>query len=107
METEGPNKELITAAPFYNMPLLSSAPDMNLPLPEFSRPVTVRVRIAHCPEGTEKTQWDVANISLFTHQRNTFLACRDCRTLVNSQLLHLWITMLGLLRYCWRSFGGS
>lgn len=50
---EGPNKELITAAPFYNIPLLSSAPDINLPLPGFPGPETVHVHIVKSPERTE------------------------------------------------------
>lgn len=50
---EGPNKELITAAPFYNIPLLSSAPDINLPLPGFPGPETVRVHIVKSPKRTE------------------------------------------------------
>lgn len=49
---EGPYKELITAAPFYNIPLLSSAPDINLPLPGFPGPETVRVHIVKSLERT-------------------------------------------------------
>ncbi len=68
---EGPNKELITAALFYNITLLSSAPDINLPLPGFPGPETVHVHIVKSPERTESERererdWEEGNNSLFT-----------------------------------------
>ncbi len=67
-----PTKNLLQQHFFYNITLLSSAPDINLPLPGFPGPETVHVHIVKSPERTESERerereyWEEGNNSLFT-----------------------------------------